>query len=157
MEKTYGSSSAIEIDVFERHILGDPLHCLRVQMMVIVGPGTPLGDVVHVLSERGRGAALVVEEGRLIGIFGERDLLMRLADREDDWRQVPVSDFMTPDPITLPPDASIAFALNRMNVGDYRHIPIVDDHGSPLGVVSVKDIVAYLHDYVASSAVEAEA
>jgi CBS domain-containing protein len=51
---------------------------------------------------------------------------------------------MTRDPETLGPDHSIAVATNRMHLGGYRHIPIVDPKGAPVGIVSVRDIVDYL-------------
>jgi CBS domain-containing protein len=56
----------------------------------------------------------------------------------------PVSMVMTPDPDTLPANASIAFALRKMTMEGYRHIPLVNDDGSPAGVVAVRDIVAWL-------------
>jgi CBS domain-containing protein len=55
-----------------------------------------------------------------------------------------VEEFMTPNPQTLTPDAKIAFAIQRMDQGGYRHLPIVDAQGTPIGVISVRDILAYL-------------
>jgi CBS-domain-containing membrane protein len=55
-----------------------------------------------------------------------------------------VARFMTPDPETLQLDDPIVWALNRMSVGGYRHVPLVDDEGRPVGILSVKDIVHYI-------------
>jgi CBS domain-containing protein len=135
-------------DRLERHIIEDPLYKLPLQMVVAVTPDTTIGTCLEKLAMRGRGTALVIEEGKLIGIFGERDVLMKQALRDDDWRSEPVSQHMVKEPVTLPPDASIAFALNRMNEGDYRHIPVVNEFGFPVGVVSIKDIVAYIQHLI---------
>ena len=66
---------------------------------------------------------LVGEPDDLQGIFSERDALLRIAHRYDATSSRPIADFMTLDPETLDADAPIAFALNRMSSGDYRHIP----------------------------------
>jgi predicted transcriptional regulator len=58
-----------------------------------------------------------------------------------------VESVMTPDPETLPPTASVAFALNKMSVDGYRHIPIVDEDGRAIGVLSVKDIVHFVVEF----------
>ena len=56
----------------------------------------------------------------------------------------PAAGLMTRNPVTLPPDGSIAFALNLMSQGGFRHLPIVDQDRIPLGVISVKDVIDYL-------------
>ncbi len=81
----------------------------------------------------------------MAGIFSERDLLTKVGERYNEVKSRPVSDFMTADPETLGPDATVAFALNRMDVGDFRHIPIVRE-GRPESVVSVRDLLCYLSD-----------
>ena len=53
---------------------------------------------------------------------------------------------MTRDPECLTPDDGIAYALNKMAVGGFRHIPLVDTQGSPQGIVAMRDIVEYLVD-----------
>jgi CBS domain-containing protein len=66
------------------------------------------------MRENRRGCVLVAPEGRLRGIFTERDVLMKIADSPIELGQTPVNDYMTPDPDTLPADSSIAYALNKM-------------------------------------------
>ena len=87
------------------------------------------------------GCVLVVDDDRLTGILTERDLLLKMegADLAES-----VARFMTPDPETLQLDDPIVWALNRMAVGGYRHVPLVDDEGRPVGILSVKDIVHYI-------------
>jgi CBS domain-containing protein len=59
-------------------------------------------------------------------------------------RSRPVSEVMTPEPETLGPDDGIAYALQRLIVGGFRHIPIVDEDGRPLAVLSQRDFVAFI-------------
>src|SRR5207247_2463957 len=78
------------------------------------------------------GCVLVVEGERLVGIVTERDFIMKLG-QADAGR--PLSDFMTPDPEVLSPDDPIVYALNKMSVGGFRHVPLVDEARRPVGDV----------------------
>ena len=112
----------------------------------IVDADTSVVGAVNAMNERHIGCVLVQQDGKLVGIFTERDLLRRVIFREGN-RSWKVSAVMTPDPETLPPSASVAFALNKMSVDGYRHIPIVGALGQPIGILSVKDIVHFVVDF----------
>ena len=73
-----------------------------------------------------------------------RDLLYRIVDQGRDPAQLPLGEVMTPDPETLSLRSSVAYALNKMSVGGFRHIPVVDDQQRPSFVVSVRDVVQFL-------------
>ena len=72
--------------------------------------------------------------------------LMRVVGGPIDLGQTAVRDYMTRDPVTLPSDSSVAFALNRMLIEGFRHIPLVDEQGYPTGVVSMRQLIEYLSD-----------
>jgi CBS domain-containing protein len=122
-----------------------PLTEVDVSPTVIVAPTATIAQVVDRLVAGNVSCALVVDGRRLTGIFSERDLLMKIADRYEQLKSSPVCEFMTADPETLGPEDTIAWALNKMDVGGFRHIPVVED-GVPLRVVSVKDILRHLAD-----------
>jgi len=65
-----------------------------------------------------------VRDGKLVGIFTERDVLLRVAGHAIDLEQAKVAELMTRDPVTLPADAGVAFALNKMLVEGFRHITV---------------------------------
>jgi len=102
-----------------------------------------VADAIRTLNQQHTGCALVVENGRLVGIFTERDVLTKVVGAVD-MDATRVESVMTPAPDTLPPTASIAFALRKMTLEGYRHIPVVAPDGSPIGVVAVRDIVAWM-------------
>jgi CBS domain-containing protein len=90
------------------------------------------------------GCLCVVRDGVLSGILTERDIVARVAGPRRDPKTLKVEEVMTPDPEYLLSDDTVAFALNRMHVGGFRHVPLIDKQGKPTGVISVKDIVSHL-------------
>jgi CBS domain-containing protein len=107
-----------------------------------VEPQTSIREVFSLLRQRGSSCVLVCRQGRLCGIFTERDamlLLQRMADFD-----APIESAMTAAPATLPANATVASAILRMSSGGYRRLPIVDAQGVPLGILEVSGIVHYL-------------
>lgn len=108
-----------------------------------VSPSATVGEVINLMAERRIGAVLVIRDGKIEGIFAERDILIkRLYDGKNLGK--PVAEFMTPNPDCLTPDDSIAFALNRMVVGGYRHVPLIAPDRSPVGILIMRDVVRYV-------------
>lgn len=122
-----------------------PIRQLSLRKPLIIEASATVADAIGAMNEHHTGCVLVGKQGKLAGIFTERDVLRRAASK-DDSRTVTVGSVMTSDPETLNADQSIAFALNHMSVGGFRHIPIVDHHGSPVAVISVRDIIDFLVD-----------
>jgi CBS domain-containing protein len=124
-------------------LLGASIRTLQPHAAVTVPTSAPIREAIRILLDRGIGALLVTNEaGGIAGIFTERDVLRRVAAADVD-QQRPVCEVMTPDPESLAPDDGVAFALNRMVLQGYRHIPIVDGD-NPLGILSVRDVVRYI-------------
>jgi CBS domain-containing protein len=114
---------------------------------LILDAGTSLAETLRRMREQSRGCVLVVQNGKLVGIFTERDVLLRVAGQPIDLEQTTVSAYMTKDPVHLPADSSVAFALNKMVVEGFRHIPLVDEEGRPSGVVSMRELIEYLSGF----------
>ena len=117
---------------------------------IAVQASTNLRETVEAMRKGRTGAVLVVDAAkRLLGIFTERDVIMKVAGKGLDWSKETVGAYMTPNPETLPDDANLAFALNMMTMGGYRHVPIVDDEKRPVGLVSMSDVVRYIAGFFA--------
>jgi signal-transduction protein with cAMP-binding, CBS, and nucleotidyltransferase domain len=104
----------------------------------------PLWKVVAEMTSKGRGAVLVEEAGALVGIFTERDLVNRVDHTDQLWSHVVVRDVMTPHPMVVRPADSLAEALRRLVQGHRRHLPVVDETGRVLGLLSVRDIMVFI-------------
>ena len=104
----------------------------------------PMWRVVDAMRQHGRGCALVEEDGALVGIFTERDLLSRIDHTDAFWSHVVVKDVMTPLPMVIRRSDSLAEALRLLVQGKRRHLPIVDGRGHVLGLLSIRDILGYV-------------
>ena len=109
-----------------------------------VDAGDAMWKVVGEMKTKGRGAVLVEEDGALVGIFTERDLLNRIDYGDALWSHVVVRDVMTPHPMVIRPDDSLSEALRRLTQGHRRHLPIVDQRGKVLGLISIRDILTHI-------------
>ena len=104
----------------------------------------PVREVLRLLVDNRIGCVMIVEKGQTLGIFSERDALLKLGEDPADWSSKPIAEFMTKNVQSLPPTAKIAFAVHRMDQGGYRHVPVVGEKGEPIGIFSVRDILRYL-------------
>lgn len=132
----------VESDV-ERSLLHDKVVMLLPRKPIVVEPTLSVREVLQLLVERSIGCVLIVDEGRLAGIFTERDAIVRIGAAVEQVGDRPVADFMTANPETIEVDAQIAYALQRMDVGGYRHLPVMSAD-RVVGVVSIRDILQYL-------------
>lgn len=89
--------------------------------------------------EKKIGALLVVENSRIAGIFTERDALNKVLATSLDPDKTPLSQVMVADPQTIRADKPLAYALYMMAEGGFRHVPVVDASGAPVGMVSARD------------------
>jgi CBS domain-containing protein len=124
-----------------------PLKMVPVVPPIVVERGTSVLNAAKLMQKEHVGCVLVVEKGKLDGIFTERDILMKVVGSKSDLTKTKVEEVMTSSPEALQPDDVLAYALNYMRVGGYRHVPVVDEQERPVGVVSVKNVVDYLADF----------
>jgi CBS domain-containing protein len=129
----------------QRAIMETPLEALDPALAITVPPGESTANVVRLMRERGQGSVLVVDGGRLVGIFTERDIVNRLTGQKRDLARLPIAEVMTRDPKALRHDDTLAFAMHRMAVGNYRHVPVLTD-GQPPRFVSVRGVLKFLHE-----------
>lgn len=111
-----------------------------------VGAEAPVAAAVEQMRAERVGCILVTHAGRLVGIFTERDLLMRVLAAELPL-STPLRECMTAQPVTVGPQEPVRAAIQKMQSGGYRHLPVVDGNGRPLGILSAKRIVRYLVEH----------
>jgi CBS domain-containing protein len=126
---------------FHGRLLGAHLDELEAPAPEMVPTGTPVVDALRRMHESGLDCLLVMDDRRLVGIFTDRDAVLKLAGRTT--RPATIDELMTRDPVILRHDDPIAVAINKMAVGGFRHVPIVDG-GRPTGVVSARDVFRHI-------------
>lgn len=99
---------------------------------------TTVAAAARLMRENAVSALMIVDGGRLVGIFTERDVTYRVIAEDKDAKRTHVSDVMTLSPRTISPDRPLGHALHMMYEGGFRHVPVVD-HGHPVGMVSARD------------------
>jgi CBS domain-containing protein len=133
------------VTALEKGLLKDRIEVLKPRPPLMVAPEAPIGEVLQQMVAQRLGCAVIVDEQKhLLGIFTERDALLRLNVDAAKFKDKPVSSVMTKDPATLRARDKIAYALHRMDVGCFRHVLIVDDDNHLVGVISIRGILAYL-------------
>jgi predicted transcriptional regulator len=129
----------------ERTITRETIKTLAPSAQFAISPETTVAEAIQKLVAKGIGCLLVESDGELVGIFTERDVLNRVSENPGVMDH-PVEEFMTKSPTTITLDDSIAYALHTMDLGGYRHLPVVDSEGKPRAIISVRDILGYLCD-----------
>jgi CBS domain-containing protein len=108
--------------------------------LIEVAPEDTLGEVAERMTALNMGAAAVKDFGRLIGIITERDLLKAMAERVHT-SEARVRQWMTEDPITATVDTDVEEAAETMLEHGFRHLPVIDDTGLLVGLVSLRRVV----------------
>jgi len=110
--------------------------------------GSSVLDAVRIIEQPGISCVMITDtDGRLIGLITERDLCTRVISKNVDPKSARVEDIMTADPVTLRTDQPLTFALAQMDVGGYRHIPLVDRDSRPAGVITARRIINYIAEF----------
>ena len=126
---------------FRGQLLGEHLDALGIAPPETLDIDASVDEAIRRMHDKGIDCVLVVEDGRLVGIFTDRDAVLKVAGTKAGPQAI--SAVMTHDPVVLRHNETIAVALNKMAVGGFRHIPIVED-GRPTGVVTARDVFHHL-------------
>lgn len=103
--------------------------------LVTAPPRTTVRKAAEMMARRRVGAIVVVEDDQLVGIFSERDAVLRVIARGLEPAKTVLADVMTPAPVTIAPNKSFGHAMSIMHQRGFRHLPVVDN-GRPIGIVS---------------------
>ena len=109
---------------------------------VVVDVATPIVQCARLMDERDIGALGVMEEGRLVGVLTDRDIVLRAVARERDPRTLAAGDVATPEVVAVSIDAPLEEAERRMRARAVRRLFIVGEDDRPLGILTVDDLIA---------------
>ena len=134
----------------ETSLMEEQISSLQPVEPLCVERGTTLKQAIRIMREKNFGCVVVTDDaadntGRLVGILTERDLLHKVAGQNLDHSQCLVEDFMSPAPESSRAEHPLAYALHRMIISDLRYLPIVDEDERPEGIISSRDIIAYIN------------
>jgi CBS domain-containing protein len=134
----------------ETSLMQEQISSLQPEKPLTVGRGTTLQQAIRIMRDRRIGCVAVVDDtasntGRLVGVLTERDLLQKVAGQGLDFSQCMVEDFMSPAPESSKAEHPLAYALHRMIISDIRYLPIVDEDDRPEGIISSRDVIAYMN------------
>lgn len=147
-DRDLATSDVDRPDTFSAELLERAVQTLAKGKTPVCVPATMLlSKAIEGMAERNQGAVLVTDDGgQLVGIFTERDVIRRVIGRLDPDK-TPVAEVMTREPEAVMFFNNIGFALNKMTVGGFRHVPIVDTDKKPVGILSMKDVVHYFAEH----------
>jgi CBS domain-containing protein len=111
--------------------------------VVAVAPGDRLAQVVERMNAHKIGSVLVMEGERLVGIFTERDVLVRVVAAKRDPETTLVGDVMTKDPMTIEPSVTVQEAMRLITDKRFRHLPVAE-RGKVVGMVSIGDLTGWV-------------
>jgi CBS domain-containing protein len=119
--------------------------------VVSVGSDDRVSDALALLAEKRIGAVPVIDAGRVVGIFSERDIIYSLAKVGSRALDARIGDVMTAPAMTVEPDTAVMSGLSLMTRRRVRHLPVVDG-GAVIGFVSIGDLVKYRIDKIEAEA-----
>jgi CBS domain-containing protein len=112
--------------------------------LLVCSPEDTLQKIVEIFQERKKGCVLVYKNKKMVGILSNRDLLLRVAGKQKDLSTVKVEEVMTKNPDYVKPEDPLAYAVNKMSVGGYRHVPVLREDGTPVSILLIKDVLRHL-------------
>lgn len=133
------------LGVMDANFLCQTIGVIKLPAPLCISEGTKIQEALAKLGEARIGCLLVLApDGKVSGIFSERDCLLKVVPHFDKMRTEPISSVMTRDPVTQSVDCTIGFALTLMSEGGFRHIPVVDEAGHPISLLSVKEVMDFI-------------
>jgi len=130
----------------ERALMECKIREIKPSSATCLKPGATLAEAIEAMRAGRSACVLICEDERPAGILTERDILYKVAGESVRY-DAPVLDFITNNPQTLNADQSLGDAIQMMDHGDYRHVPVVDSSGRLEGIISIEDIIEFLAQF----------
>ncbi len=134
-------------DPFEQSVCTDGVTVMRNEPVCQVTADTPVRRAVELMVENNIGGVVITEDGKVVGIFSERDVLNRVADDFKTMENKPVREVMTEDPSVVYRTDTPARAMNLMATGGFRHVPVVDADHKLVGILGPRRVIDYFQQH----------
>ena len=142
-----GLDSVDKPDMNEAVKIQDPISSMHLGKPLIIDLGTSLRHVLDTMQNNNRNCILTLKDDKLGGILTERDILLKVTGKGYDLDLTVIDEFITLNPDYVNPEDPLAYALNKMHIGGYRNVPVVNDEFYPIGVIGITDIIATISEY----------
>ena len=127
--------------------INSPISNFDLREPLIIQLGTSLENVLENMQKTKNNCVLTLSNEKLNGILTERDILLKVTGKGYDFQLTTIDEFITPNPEYVSPEDPLAYALNKMYVGGFRNVPVVNDDMYPVGIISISDIISTIADY----------
>ena len=127
--------------------IDSPISDFDLKEPLIIELGTCLENVLENMQKTNNNCVLTLSNERLNGILTERDILLKVTGKGYDLQLTTIDEFITLNPDCVYEEDPLAYALNKMHVGGFRNVPIINDEMYPIGIISISDIISTIADY----------
>lgn len=132
-------------DGFQRVMMTTPIgELLTGKDLLVASTADTAQKIVKIFQKESKNCVLIYKKKKLVGIISFRDILRKVAGKHKDLSKVKAETVMTPNPEYVKADDPIAYAVNKMAMGGYRHLPVLAADGAPLSIIMIKDVLKYL-------------
>ena len=146
-EQMYGKESESEDKIAKAIKLTDNISSIGIKKAILKDEDASLQSVIESMQSSHSSCVLIINNNKITGIFTERDVITKVVAKNVDLKNEKICNYMTNNPEILHSDDSIAFALNKMTDGGFRHVPIVNTKSKEIYVISMQDIINSLGDF----------
>ena len=127
--------------------INSPISNFSLRKPIIVELGTSLENVLEKMQETKNNCVLTLSNEKLGGILTERDILLKVTGKGYDFQLTTIDEFITLNPEYVSPEDPLAYALNKMYIGGFRNVPVLNDEMYPVGIICISDIISTIADY----------
>lgn len=132
-------------DAFQQVMMTAPVSELVTgKDLLVASKKDSVKKIVEVFRKEKKSCVLIYERKKLVGILSHRDLLQKASEENLDLSKLTAESVMTPHPEYVRMEDPIAFMVNKMAMGGFRHVPVLAQDGTPISIVSIKDVLRYL-------------
>ena len=147
LNQMYGKESESKNKIVKAIKLTDNIFSIGLKKAVLINEDASIGAVIKSMQTAHSSCVIIIKNNKISGIFTERDIVTKIVAKNVDYKNEKICDYMTNNPEILQSDDSIAFALNKMTDGGFRHIPIVHTKSNEIYTISMQDIINSIGDF----------